>query len=51
MLVQLFQRLRAAVPLRLTVAAGVSVAGRGFNGEGNMHFTLAGDRISRLVIT
>ena len=29
----------------------VSVAGRGFKGEGNMRFTLTGDRISRLVIT
>ncbi len=29
----------------------VSVTGGGFNGEGNMHFTLTGDRISRLVIS
>ena len=29
----------------------VSVAGGGFDGEGDMHFTLAGDKISRLVIT
>lgn len=29
----------------------VAVSGGGFNGEGTMTFTLAGDRISRLIIS
>ena len=44
-------RIVSVTPADGTYRVRIAVTGDGFNGEGDMTFTLAGDRIASLVIT